>query len=180
MAGMPPPSDEHGTEPAAGALTSGTGSQAAAPGASSRLPDVRSVARSIWVLERAQDVVTVTVGIVLIVLAAVLLVSGVVDFLGESAGSISLTAPILVDRVLLVLILVEIVHTVVLSLRSHRLVSQPFIVVGLVAVIRRILFVLTPGNEIRVSTSELALLIAMVAVFVAGLIAVSRFESRED
>ncbi len=179
MAGMPPRSDKHGPEPAASPLTS-AGSQAGAPDASSRRSDVRSVARSIWVLERAQDVVTVTVGIVLIVLAAVLLVSGVVDFLGESAGSISLTAPILVDRVLLVLILVEIVHTVVLSLRSHRLVSQPFIVVGLVAVIRRILFVLTPGNEIKVSTSELALLIAMVAVFVAGLIAVSRFESRED
>ena len=75
--------------------------------------------------------------------------------------------------------LVEIAHTVVLSLRAHRLVAQPFIVVGLVAVIRRILFVLTPGNQIKVSTSELALLIAMVAMFVAGLIAVNHFEKRE-
>jgi Sec-independent protein secretion pathway component TatC len=40
------------------------------------------------------------------------------------------------------------------------------------------LFVLTPGNEVKVST--LALLIAMVAVFVAGLIAVSRFEKHEE
>ena len=74
------------------------------------------------------------------------------------------------------LILVEIVYTVVLSLREHRLVAQPFIVVGLIAVIRRILFVLSPGSHLRVTTSELALLIATVAVFVAGLIAVSRFE----
>jgi hypothetical protein len=36
--------------------------------------------------------------------------------------------------------------------------------------------VLTPGSQLTVTTSELALLIAMVAVFVAGLIAVSRFE----
>jgi uncharacterized membrane protein (DUF373 family) len=138
------------------------------------------VTRSIQILERAQDVVTVTVGIVLIALAAVLLVSGIVDFLDGSSGPISQAAPNLVDRVLFVLILVEIVHTVALSLRSHRLVAQPFIVVGLVAVIRRILFVLTPGSQVKATTSELALLIAMVAVFVAGLIAVSRFENGEE
>lgn len=148
--------DDHGSKPAAG------------------------VTRSIRILEHAQDVVTVTVGIVLIALAGVLLVSGIIDFLDGSSGIISLAAPILVDRVLLVLILVEIVHTVALSLRSHRLVAQPFIVVGLVAVIRRILFVLTPGSQVKASTSELALLIAMVAVFVAGLIAVSRFERSEE
>lgn len=176
---MPVSGDNHGTEPAVPLPASGGGSQADA-GTSLRWRGVPGVTRSIRILEHAQDVVTVTVGIVLIVLAAVLLVSGVADFLAGSSGSISLAAPVLVDRVLLVLILVEIVHTVVLSLRSHRLVAQPFIVVGLVAVIRRILFVLTPGNQIKASTSELALLIAMVAVFVAGLIAVSRFEKREE
>lgn len=128
----------------------------------------------IWVLEHVQDVVSAAVGIVLIVLAGVLLIAGIVDFLDGSWGTISAAAPNLLDHLLLVLILVEIVYTVVLSLRQHRLVAQPFIVVGLIAVIRRILFVLTPGSRIP-STSELALLIAMVAVFVAGLIAVSRF-----
>lgn len=131
--------------------------------------------RSIWVLEHVQDWVTVAVGIVLIALAVVLLISGIVDFLDGSSGPISAGAPILLDRVLLVLILVEIVYTVVLSLRAHRLVAQPFIVVGLIAVVRRILFVLTPGSA-AVSTAELALLIGMVAVFIAGFVVVSRFE----
>jgi uncharacterized membrane protein (DUF373 family) len=176
MAGMPTSGDDHGAEPA---VPASGGSQPDA-GTALRQRGVPGVSRSIWMLEHAQDVVTVTVGIVLIGLAAVLLVSGVADFLDGSSRSISVAAPILVDRVLLVLILVEIVHTVVLSLRSHRLVAQPFIVVGLVAVIRRILFVLTPGSQVRVGTSELALLIAMVAVFVGGLIAVSRFEKREE
>jgi uncharacterized membrane protein (DUF373 family) len=134
----------------------------------------------IWILERAQDAVTVLVGIVLIVLAGVLLVTGIAGFADGSTGSVSAAAPVLLDRVLLVLILVEIVHTVVLSLRTHRLVAQPFIVVGLVAVIRRILLVLTPGTQAKLTTPELALLIAMVAVFTAGLIAVSRFERSED
>lgn len=137
-----------------------------------------TVRRWIWVLEHAQDIVAVLVGVVLVLLAVVLLVSGIVDFLDGSDGSISAAAPQLLDRVLLVLILVEIVHTVVLSLRAHRLVAQPFIVVGLIAVIRRILVVLTPGGP-SASASELALLIGMVAVFVAGLIAVSIVEKAD-
>ena len=180
MTGMSVSSDDHGTEPAAPPQGPRTGSQADEPGKPVRWLGMLGVTRTIWILEHAQDVITVTVGIILMLLAAVLLVAGIVDFLDGSTGPISSAAPILLDRVLLVLILVEIVHTVVLSLRAHRLVAQPFIVVGLVAVIRRILFVLTPGNEIKVRTSELALLIAMVAVFVAGLIAVSHFEKREE
>jgi len=139
----------------------------------------RGVSRSIWILEHAQDVVTVAVGIVLIALAVVLLVSGVADSLAASRNVLA-AALVLVDRILLVLILVEIVHTVVLSLRAHQLAAKPFIIVGMVAVIRRILFVLSPGNQATVTTSELALLIAMVAVFVAGLIAVSHFEKQDE
>ena len=124
--------------------------------------------------------VTVTVGVLLIGLAAVLLIAGIVDFASAAGHGTARAAENLLDTVLLVLILVEIVHTVVLSLRAHRLIAQPFIVVGLIAVIRRILLELTPGSGTKLSTSELALLIAMVAVFVAGLVVVSRFEHSEE
>ena len=134
-----------------------------------------AVAASIWVLEHAQDFVSVAVGVVLIVLAATLAVSGVVSFAEDVRKySVASAAINLLDRVLLVLILVEIVHTVVLSLRAHRLAAQPFIVVGLVAVIRRILFLLS--NENIIPTAELALLIGMVVAFVAAYLAVSYFE----
>ena len=142
-------------------------------------PGIWGVTRSILLLEHAQDVVTVAVGIVLILMSAVLLVSGIAGFFHAlsatrilSAESIINAGTSLLDEILLVLILVEIVHTVVLSLHSHRLVAQPFIVVGLIAVIRKILFVLS--GQKMVSTSVLALLIAMAAVFILGLIAVSR------
>ena len=164
MTGIPAPSDGTAPQTAADSVADG-----AAQG---------GVRRWIWALEHAQDVVAVGVGLVLIALAAVLLVSGITDFADGADGSISAAAPLLLDRVLLVLILVEIVHTVVLSLRAHRLVAQPFIVVGLIAVIRRVLVVLTPGSRTGVSASELGLLIGMVAVFVAGLIAVSVVERR--
>jgi len=137
------------------------------------------VTASIWALEHLQDFLTIVVGVVLIALAATLIVSGVISFFDDAVHrSISTAAINLLDRVLLVLILVEIVHTVVLSLRAHRLVAQPFIVVGLVAVIRRILFLLS--NEATISSAELGLLIAMVVAFIAGLIAVSQFETREE
>src|SRR5215469_15003356 len=139
----------------------------------------RGLAATIWLLEHAQDYVASVVGVGLILLAAVLLVSGFVGFVHDLATKTVLTAGTgLLDRLLLVLIVAEIVHTVVLSLRTHRLVAQPFIVVGLVAVIRKILLVLSDENS--VDTTQLWLLIAMVAAFVAGLIAVSRFEKRDS
>ena len=177
MTGMSAPRGEDRAEPAAGLPESAESSSADGSPGRQALPVAK---RSIWVLEHVQDWVTVAVGVVLILLAATLLIAGIVDFLDGSSGPISAGAPILLDRVLLVLILVEIVYTVVLSLRAHRLVAQPFIVVGLIAVVRRILFVLTPGSQNTVSTSELALLVAMVAVFVAGLVVVSRFEKGDD
>jgi uncharacterized membrane protein (DUF373 family) len=139
----------------------------------------RGLNGTISVLEHAQDYVAGVVGVALILLAGVLIVSGLIGFVQDLATKNVLAASTgLLDRLLLVLIVAEIVHTVVLSLRAHRLVAQPFIVVGLVAVIRKILLVLS--NETSVNTTQLWLLIAMVVAFVAGLIAVSRFEKKQE
>jgi uncharacterized membrane protein (DUF373 family) len=139
------------------------------------LRSVLGIHETTGLLERAQDVVTLLVGVVLIALAITLLITASVDFLRDvNHHSVATAGENLLDRILLVLILAEIVHTVVLSLRAHSLVAQPFVVVGLVAVIRRILFILS--NAISVSTAEFALLLAMVVVFIAGLVVVNRFE----
>ena len=139
----------------------------------------RGLARTIWVLEHAQDYVASVVGVGLILLAAVLIVSGFYTFVHDLLKENVLTAATgLLDRLLLVLIVAEIVHTVVLSLRTHQLSAQPFIVVGVIAVIRKILLVLS--DQASVNTTELWQLIAMVVAFVAGLIAVSRFEKKDE
>jgi uncharacterized membrane protein (DUF373 family) len=138
----------------------------------------RGLAGTIWVLEHAQDYVASVVGVGLILLAAVLIVSGFITFAHDLfTESVLSAATGLLDRLLFVLIVAEIVHTVVLSLRTHQLSAQPFIVVGLIAVIRKILLMLS--NQASLSTTQLWLLIAMVGAFVAGLIAVSRFEKKE-
>src|SRR5271156_6085875 len=52
------------------------------------------------------------------------------------------TQPIrLLDQLLVVLMMVEILHTVRISIRSHVLVTEPFLIVGLIASIRRILVI---------------------------------------
>lgn len=135
----------------------------------------RGIEGLVWLLEHAQDVVSVIVGVLLVTMAAVVLILGIIEFFHDALhGSVETAAVNLLDRILLVLILVEIMHTVVLSLRAHHLVAQPLLAVGLVAVIRKILFILSSPKI--ASTAELALLIAMIVVFVASLILVSRYD----
>ncbi len=54
-----------------------------------------------------------------------------------SANSLVLT----IDRLLFVLMVVEILHTVRVSFRSGTLVCEPFLIVGLIASIRRVLVI---------------------------------------
>lgn len=97
------------------------------------------------------------------------------------------------DQLLLVLMLVEILHTVRISIRSQELTVEPFLVVGLIASIRRVLLItmqaakLTePGREtpetataFRNSMIELAVLglLGMVFVIAIWLLRRSRGES---
>jgi hypothetical protein len=87
------------------------------------------------------------------------------------------------DQLLLVLMLVEILHTVRISIHSHILVTEPFLVVGLIASIRRILVItleaatLTKGGTwspetasiFRASMIELGLLGMLVLTLVISI-----------
>jgi uncharacterized membrane protein (DUF373 family) len=53
-----------------------------------------------------------------------------------------------IDRMLLVLMTVEILHTVGVSFRSHSLTAEPFLVVGLIASIRRILVLTLESSQV--------------------------------
>jgi hypothetical protein len=48
---------------------------------------------------------------------------------------------LVLDQLLLVLMLVEILHTVRISIRSEELITEPFLIVGLIASIRRVLVI---------------------------------------
>ena len=61
--------------------------------------------------------------------------------LGEAIISANLPVKIvrLLDQSLLILMIVEILYTLQVSFREHTLVAEPFLIVGLIAAIRRVL-----------------------------------------
>jgi uncharacterized membrane protein (DUF373 family) len=102
---------------------------------------------------------------------------------GVAAGASTKTVVEVIDRLLVVLVLVEILHTVRISIRSHTLVTEPFLVVGLIATIRRMLVItLDAANltnaanwaadgqaRLRASMFELGLLGVIVIVLVISI-----------
>jgi uncharacterized membrane protein (DUF373 family) len=57
------------------------------------------------------------------------------------------TLVLTIDRLLFVLMVVEIMHTVRVSFRSGTLVCEPFLIVGLVASIRRVLVITLESSQ---------------------------------
>lgn len=131
------------------------------------------------VLERIQDGIYIVAGGLLVVITVLVLASGAYDFvknvrLDDMLGS----AVTLLNAILLALILAEIIHTVVLSLQTHSLAPEPFIVIGLIAIIRKILFVTTADSEGELDPVNLAVLGALVFVFAGSLVSIHYFRTR--
>jgi hypothetical protein len=98
------------------------------------------------------------------------------------------------NELLVVLMLVEILYTVRISIRSHVLVTEPFLVVGLIASVRRILIIslelatFTKGGVwtadgaaiFRASMLELALLGILVFILVFSITLLRRYALTTD
>ena len=97
-----------------------------------------------------EDIVYLGLGALLAGCSIVLLVGGLISF-GQNLIAGSLTANIvpLLDRILLILLVVELLYTVQVSFREHALIPEPFLLVGLIAVIRRVLVLTAEFAEVR-------------------------------
>src|SRR4029077_7638464 len=80
---------------------------------------------------------------VLLFITALATIANAGKMLWDGLGHWTIAAETLrvLDQLLVVLMLVEILHTVRISIRSHHLVTEPFLVIGLIASIRRILVI---------------------------------------
>src|SRR5215510_16500250 len=91
-----------------------------------------------------EDIVYVGLGLLLSGAAVVLLVSLVINFWrGLVGGTLAGGVVVVLDQILLILMIVELLYTVQLSFREHVLIPEPFVLVALIASVRRIL-VLAP------------------------------------
>jgi uncharacterized membrane protein (DUF373 family) len=136
---------------------------------------------------RLQDVVYVVLSVLLAASAIVLLVHGAIDLARAVARGVDPRAIVaLLDVILLALMVVELLYTVQVSFRSHALVPEPFLLVALIAAVRRIL-VLTaefgaqakPSDpQFRQVMWELALLTVLILVLVGSVVVLRRNEPR--
>lgn len=111
--------------------------------------------------------------------------------LWENIANRTIVAGILqvLDQLLSVLMVIEILHTVRISIRSHILVTEPFLIVGLIASIRRVLVISLEAATLTKSTSwstegasifratmlELGLLGALILILVFSITLLRRY-----
>lgn len=134
-------------------------------------------------LSLVEDIVYAGLGILLTIAAFALLVSALKN-VATALWTHSFNGQLimLLDQILLVLLIIELLYTVQVSFREHGLLAEPFLVVALIAVIRRILVVTAeipklPGageDVFRHYMYELAVLTVMVLVLVGSLVMLQR------
>jgi uncharacterized membrane protein (DUF373 family) len=126
---------------------------------------------------------------VLLAVAAVLVLVGTVHELAHaidtSAGAVD-TGVTVLDRILLLLIIAELAYTLRFVIRTHEIAVEPFLFIGLIAVVRRILIVTAQFERIpssgRVLTNfllELGLLGFLVLALSVALALVRRRHERD-
>ena len=143
-------------------------------------PFRRAVAHS---LNAVEDFVYIGLGIVLAATAVCLLFLVLRNFvLALTTRSLSGQVVGLLDQILLILLIIELLYTVQVSFREHALVAEPFLVVALIATVRKILVLTTQISELpdnndmlfRHSVIQLSLLALMVLVLVGSVILLQR------
>lgn len=141
--------------------------------------------RAAKLLETSESAILVVIGVALVLVAALLLYSSIYDLdqaVRHGAGEIENKAIQILNTVLLVMMTMEIVYTVAISLRSHILKAEPFLIIGVIAGIRRILVITATSTavahpeEFRNMLAELGLL-AVTVVALAGAIWILRFSA---
>ncbi len=106
-------------------------------------------------LKGAESVVLTLIAIVLVVLAVVLLADGVISMVNDiMTGSVLNTGIEILNGVLLVMMIMEIVGTVTMSLESHTLVAEPFLIIGAIAAIRRMLVITAESTQLELTNPD--------------------------
>jgi uncharacterized membrane protein (DUF373 family) len=138
-------------------------------------------------LSSVEDIVYVGLGLLLTIAALTLLVIALKSMV-SALWNRALGGQIVnfLDQILLILLVIELLYTVQVSFRERGLIAEPFLVVALIAVIRRIL-VLTAevpklpeaGDVVfRHAMLELGVLTVMVLVLVGSLIMLQKYGKR--
>jgi uncharacterized membrane protein (DUF373 family) len=143
-----------------------------------------TTARIAGYLSHAESVVLVLIAVVLIILAVILLGNSVLTIFSSLLhGTIQDLSIQILDSVLLVMMTMEIVYTVTVSLQGHTLAAEPFLIIGAIAAIRRMLVITAESTRqfdnveiFRSTLVELGLLAVMVVAIAFAIYMLRRSE----
>ena len=137
-------------------------------------------------LTRAETLIYVAIAALLSLAGAVLLAWTAWRFVDDVSGAeIGGAALLMLDRLLLVLMLVELLYTVRASLETLSLVPEPFLIVGLIAAVRRILVITAEAwnlgdqdpDQFNRAMIVLGLLSGMILVIVVAVVLLRKFRT---
>jgi uncharacterized membrane protein (DUF373 family) len=124
--------------------------------ANSSLVDDRTRKVITRVFRLLEDVIFVGLGVLLAGTALYLLVAASIDFV-KHLSDLSLTGAALItliEELLLVLLVLELLYTVQVSFREHTIAPEPFLLIGLIAAVRRVLVITAELAEAKNKTEE--------------------------
>ncbi len=149
-------------------------------------PEAEKRPRLAAILDYLERVIYYGVAVALLVTVGMLFVSAGQGLLAVfDAGTLETSLTVL-DRVLLILIFVELLNTIEVIVQEREIVAEPFLLIGLIAVVRRILLVTAEAKqdlaagEFQNLIIELGVLTALVLALAGALYITRRMESRRS
>jgi uncharacterized membrane protein (DUF373 family) len=137
------------------------------------------------ILQTVEDGVHIVVALLLSVLAAVLLVDvvdGLVIALRGPYHALDVVLSIL-DKTLVLFIVAELLHTVRITVAEQHLQAEPFLIVGLIAGVRRVLLLTAEAERSfrwNPEGIELLILIGLVLAMAVAILMLRRWPSPEE
>ena len=127
-------------------------------------------------LGRSESVVLVLIGVALVIVALLLLYSSMHDLNEAVRGGppeIEHKSVEILNIVLLVMMTMEIVYTVAISLESHTLNAEPFLIIGVIAAIRRMLVITATSTEQEIHPDQFHNMLVELALLAATVVALA-------
>lgn len=130
-----------------------------------------------------EDVVYLGLGLLLAGTSLALLIGGLITFSQDLFTGLLLSNIVpLLDRILLILLVVELLYTVQVSFREHSVIPEPFLLVGLIAAIRRVLVLTAELAQVHALSDvvfrrfviELVVLTVLIVALVVSLVWLKR------
>ena len=137
------------------------------------------------VFTRIEDITYIGLGVLLAAGALILLgAAGWFLFNNIFSGDIRELIVDLLDQILLILMVVEILYTVQVSFREHTLSPEPFLVVGLIAAVRRVLIITAefskPEEVLETAFRNAMMELGLLTVLILSLVFSLNFLKRQS